>query len=182
MRNFLTIRNEKALLIDCDHVSQRKRDCEIHLDQDDRTCRPSSRREKREGGWPVDVARPARDRHCIPDPRARVRGSSSSNHQLPIRRVDSWKHGSRSKISGPSMAPPPSPYMATSRAYTRLLRKRDIESKRKRGEKKGNNNNRSLLGTSWSRARSSSWNLSTNSAIGPYSRNHYSRINGGSLH
>ncbi|KYQ52140.1 hypothetical protein ALC60_08755 [Trachymyrmex zeteki] len=52
------------------------------------------------------------------------------------------------KISGPSMAPPPSPYMATSRAYTRLLRKRDIESKRKRGEKKGNNNNRSLLGTS----------------------------------
>lgn len=75
----------------------------------------------------------------------RARGSSSSNHQLPIRRVDSWKHGSRSKISGPGIAPPPSPYMATSRAYSRLLRREsEIESEKKRGEKKGNNNNHSL--------------------------------------
>lgn len=136
------------------------------------------RSEKGDDRWTL---RDQRDTHCIPDPRARERGSSSSNHQLPIRRGDSWKHGSRSKISGPSMAPPPRPYMATSRAYTRLLWKRDIENERKRGEKKGNNNNRSLLGTSWSRARSSSWNLSTNNAIGSHSRNHYSR-NGESLH
>lgn len=66
-----------------------------------------------------------------------ARGSSSSNHQLPIRRVDSWKHGSRSKISGSDMALPPSPYMATSRAYTRLLRKweRDRELEKERREK-----------------------------------------------
>lgn len=38
--------------------------------------------------------------------RAGLGVTNSSNHQLPIRRVDSWKHGSRSKISGPGMGTP----------------------------------------------------------------------------
>lgn len=105
-----------------DQLQQRvseERAREIHLDQDDRTRRPSPRREKGDDRWTL--------RHALyTGPTCtRKASNSSSNHQLPIRRLDSWKHGSQSKISGSDMAPPPSPYMATSRAYTRLLRKRE---------------------------------------------------------
>lgn len=128
-----------------------------------RTNRPSPRWRARRGmtdRWTL--------RHALypSDPRARGDGGDPSNHQLPIRRVDSWKHGSRSKISGPASHPRLAltwPRHGHALGYfdrERERRKRE-ERAMKEGGKKGNNNNRSLRGTSWSRARSSSWNSST---------------------
>jgi len=145
----------KTFLIDCDRVSQRKRDHEIHLDQDHRTRRPSPRREKREGAWTGGrcATRIVHWTHV----RAR---EAAARRITSCRFAESTPGSTGSKISDPGMAPPPSPYMATSRAYSATSKKREREWEKER-EKKGNNNNRSLPGTSWSRAWSSSWNSPT---------------------
>lgn len=147
--NFFTSCYERTFLIDCDRVSRRERDREIHLDQDDRTRLGLLRDERNErrgmtgGRCATRIVR-----------RTHVHAREAAARRITSCRFAESTPGSTGvdlKLAVPDMAPPPSPYMATLRAYTRLLRRRERYRERvgkKRGEKKGNNNNRSLPGTS----------------------------------
>lgn len=121
----------------------------IHLDHSNGCMLTFSKMKSSKKG---DDRRPLKNiATCIvSDPRARGCSSRITSCRFA---VDSWNDMAVDLKLAASMAPPPSPYMAMSRACTRLLWV-------KKKKQKGNNNNRSLPGTSWSRARSSSWNSS----------------------
>lgn len=116
----------------------------------------------REGGWPVDVAR-----HALYTGPTCTREAARRITSCRFVESTPGSTGVDLKLAAPAWHPRLAltwPRHGHTLGY--FESERDRELWRKRGEKKRNNNNRSLPGTSWSRARSSSWDSSTCLAIG----------------